>query len=202
MIFIEIKQKTSSSFQWRFISWLNEIINEESNWKASSQHVKHVIVVVLTSRRLSSILSENVYKGVFFDQSCLNLGFFSLFTHMVSYEMQCSFTFNKEGKKPSAHINNTVDCLVTITFYCCFNHYIFYKFKADSFPCCCKTDNFVIEKILVELSSILFINFEPLFTGEFWLLSCCIVMLIFFSATFGKILPVTRIKAKNLAQAN
>ncbi len=97
----------------------------------------------------------------------MKLGFFSLFAHMVSYEMQCSFTFDKEGKKPSAHINNTVDCLVTVIFYCCFNRYIFYKFKADSFPCRCKTDNFVIEQILVELSSILFINFEPLFTGEF-----------------------------------
>ncbi len=102
-------------------------------------------------------------KGVFFEQSCLNLGFFSLFAHMVSYEMQCSFTFNKEGKKPSAHINNTIDCLVTVTFYCCFNYQTFFKFKGDFFV-------------------------SPLFIGEFWLLSRCIVMFIFFSAILGKIL--------------
>jgi hypothetical protein len=177
MIFIEIKQKTSSSSQWRFISWLNEIINEEINWKPSSQHVKHVIVAVLTSRRLSSILSENVYRGVFFEQSCLNLGFFSLFAHMVFIWNAVFFYFRYGGKKPSAHINNTVDWLVTVTFYCCFNYQTFFEFKGDFFV-------------------------SPLFIGEFWLLSRCIVMFIFFSATFGKILPVTWIKAKNSIQAN
>jgi len=64
----------------------------------------------------------------------VKLGFFSLFAHMVSYEMQCSFTFDK-GEKPCAHINNTVDWLVTVIFYCCFNHYTFFKFKPDFFVC-------------------------------------------------------------------
>ncbi len=62
-----------------------------------------------------------------------------------------------------------------------------YKFKTWFFYLSAtRTAISSFEQIIIQLFLALFINIERLFTGEFWLLLRCIVMLIFFSATSEK----------------